>query len=314
MVVHWHVLPQPSLSSSTTTSRSSSSSDNNNNNSQQWPMPREMHSTTIYKNIMLISGGRNTTGEILNDCWILILSSSLSSLLIENDSTTATNDTTNSNNVQAGEQIISTIPSISSLQTIFQLSWKKLEDISLPVPLCSHASYLQYGPSSPTNSNSSSSSDSSNCNSSSIVRLVIVGGITNDGLENHIYHIDLMISNPMTDATTDATYHSITKLSADADWIEMSVISTPAASFAIRFGHTIIPLSISFIQHYFMQIPSYKKAILKTISRTYQEQLLLPATEESIESNYNHHTTNIAALLFGGVDAEQDYGDLWFIV
>lgn len=41
--------------------------------SSSGPSPREMHSTTVFNNMLVISGGRDSSGEVLSDCWSLHL-------------------------------------------------------------------------------------------------------------------------------------------------------------------------------------------------------------------------------------------------
>jgi len=241
-----------------------------------------MQSTTVTKNRMLITGGRNELGEMLSDLWMLQI-------------------------FQKEED------------TPLQPIWTPLTTFSLPLPTCAHSALLLLHPIPQTIPSSSSSSPTALTSSSSDYRLVLYGGFTSQGIASDILVLPWsLLIQPEEEATTNnnawqhipiASIVSTTHQQNNQNGHQSSPNQLQG-----RFGQVMTSLSRESMSH-LLSNPRYVPLFQRGLSST--PAVVTEGTGEG-EGNHSNNNSTISnnssmALLFGGVNVEQDFADLWIL-
>lgn len=238
-----------------------------------------MQSFCSLGNKLIVSGGRDIDGNILNDTWILTATYTAAAAAI----TAATTTTTES---PASPSVTSAVsPSVGS----FTLRWEKSGSLQLPKPSCAHTSFLQ-----------SVGED---------ILFHIIGGFSYDGLAGYIHSCSISM-----DTTTGMMQRA-------GNW----TTKTMSGKVATRFGHCLTALPRSFLSALTQtdtklsrRIPASIKAKMVSV----EQATVAQATETTETSSSSTAPTGtrvdsnaaVAAIVFGGVDIEADFNDLWVLI
>lgn len=200
---------------------------------------------------MIISGGRDDSGNILAETWVLRV---------------------------CLESVDDTGPRISAV-------WAQNEALALPKPACAHTSFLQQA-----NASGSSSGEGR------VLSYIALGGFSYDGLAGYVHRVLLRMG-----------MEDLEIINADERWTTTKLSS----SVALRFGHCITPISSSFANALAEDVklrPLLSSKAIQTLSAGFS------SSSADIISTTTSWGGGRAALVFGGVNAEEDFNDLWMII
>lgn len=217
------------------------------------PNAVEMHSTCVFKNRLLISGGRDIDGNILADTWILTV-----------DSIPLQTASTESASLDVSPEL--------STESQVRLRWAKVDSLQLPKPSCSHTTFLQF--------------------IGDEILYHSIGGFSYDGLAGYVHSCTIEVDRVSNDLTCLKKWRT-RKLSAKV---------------ANRFGHCISPLPRTFIPALVETDTTIVSKVPTSIKNKLRE---CQSSEEPVE---NPSRLAIAAVIFGGVDVENDFNDLWIVI
>jgi hypothetical protein len=159
-----------------------------------------------------------------------------------------------------------------------RLNWKNAQSLQLPSAACAHTSFIQ-------------------CVDEKLL-FFSIGGFSYDGLAGYVHSCELELEND-----------NIARLGS---W----TTQTLNGKVATRFGHCLTSLPKSF----FSCLAVDDKRISKKLSSSAKSRLMANSSSSSAsESSEGSSSTSsglgsVAALIFGGVDIENDYNDLWLVV
>jgi hypothetical protein len=248
--------------------------------SSDYPPSREMHSfaRSPDRSMMIITGGRNEENPLLNDVWCL--------------SVTSTSEGTNHHTSSFPSSSFSSSLSVSSPVL---LKWQKVQGGSLPCGLCSHSSSVVMRRRATNNNNSTKD----------IILpfdefyLMIVGGLNEKGVSSDLHYAKLHFSDELS-SSSSSSYHELVSLS---NWNRFSLNSTVGC----RFGQSLCPVSLSFLSHLFSN--ERYRPILSSKSLSFTSKF-----EQYEKDKEEWSSVCCGSLLFGGVNIENDFADLWLIL
>ena len=264
------------------------------------PGAREMHGTCSIDGAMLISGGRNDRG-LLSDVWIL----------------------QSNNGIDSSETIAALGPSdgyAGHSSDRLPLVWRRCPDLELSRGLCSHGASIIAMPhevvdsvistyTSPSvNMNSNDLSDIANRNNVTVPKhdryaLVVTGGFSGDGISDTVMVISLR-----DDLGTSPA--AIVSASNSCQWTSINL----DIRLEGRFGSAVCCLS----RHTCHQLVNNSK-YAPVFNAAFKSKVDDPVIEStSIERDATRgkwsDSSPVAALIFGGVCIEKDFGDLHLLL
>lgn len=167
------------------------------------------------------------------------------------------------------------------------LSWRKSDYLTLSIPRCSHTSAI-------TVSLSKLSPEETN------LRIVLFGGFTPNGISTDISVKKFDKSHLFVDETQDID-----------PWI--SIPSNP--TIPERFGHTMCTISSNVIKN-LLKNTIYKPIFLSSPLPDKLSNLsnYVEANKETVDDiQKKAYRKNAGILIFGGVNIESDFGDIWLL-
>ena len=288
--VQWELLKIPS----TTTVFTGSAMDDSQ------PGAREMHGTCSIDGAMLISGGRSDRG-LLSDVWIL----------------------QSNNDIDSSETIAALEPSdgypVHSSDRL-PLLWRRCSDLELSSGLCSHGASIIAMPREVDSLISANSSPSVNSNDLSDIAdgnkdtvpkhdryaFVVTGGFSGDGISDTVMVINLhsdLTGSRASSAEVGSAINSCQWTSIDLD-----------ARLEGRFGSAVCCLSRRTC-HQLVNNPKYASVFNAALkSRINVSILESTSIERDATRGKWSDSSPVAALIFGGVCIEKDFGDLHLLL
>lgn len=168
------------------------------------------------------------------------------------------------------------------------LTWEKWDSAALMNPRCAHVSCFV------------STLDSL---SSISWKLCIFGGFSNNGVSSEVLSFPLEYDHSIKSVT----------ISTGSRWQTASFSNGPKG----RFGHSLCPLSHEYLINLWRN-PKYRPLIERSnlgskISLMETVRSSSSTHDEQFQIKLNAGVNGGAAFLFGGVDAEEDYADIWLL-
>lgn len=262
------------------------------------PGAREMHGTCSIDGAMLISGGRNDRG-LLSDVWIL----------------------QSNNDVDSSEMIAALEPSdgyAGHSSDRMPLLWRRCSDLELSRGLCSHGASILAMPHEvdsviSTNTspsvNSTDLSDIVDGNNDTVPKhdryaLVVTGGFSGDGISDTVMVIDLRGDLTRSRASPAVVANRCQWTSLDLD-----------ARLEGRFGSAVCCLSRRTCQQ-LVNNPKYTPVFNATLKSRFDESVIIESTSIECDATRGRWSDSspVAALIFGGVCIEKDFGDLHLLL
>ena len=186
----------------------------------------------------------------------------------------------------------------ASLPSVYsnQLSWTMLDNLTLPVGRCAHAAAVSEGD------------------------VFVCGGFSEGGISDVV--LKRALSPPLTPAlhtgsasvsksSDSKASHSIDEKEGEsrgAVWcpitLEIATAKPPAmpATIAGRFGHAMCAVSDPLLGH-----------IQRTVQSSSSKQNSHQQEARKEDANKLNPASQSALLIFGGVSAERDFGDMWLV-
>lgn len=256
----------------------------NPHNCRYGPSAREMHGTSSIQGRMFISGGRNEDG-LLSDVWELTVTTVSAT---EVDVTNATDQNINPVDCNSSPNILTSTSvsssSSSSSSSHHQLEWIRRNDLTLPAGRCAHgATAIYYNMPLPLNDTNTTADTSSNSSSSSMM-MVLIGGFV--GSAKGCFVSDELLATPLTLSSSSTTV---------CNW--RSLACRPK-TFAKRFGLSACAITLNTMDH---------------LATKYNLKIKNQIIAKKNNSATVQHTAT-AVLMFGGVNEEQDFGDIWLLL
>jgi hypothetical protein len=262
------------------------------------PGAREMHGTCSVDGAMLISGGRNDRG-LLSDVWIL----------------------QSNNNIDLSETIASSDGYPGHSSDRLPLLWRRCSDLELSSGLCSHGASIIAMPrevdsiiitdSSPSVYNNDLS-DTADGNKDTVPQhdryaFVVTGGFSGDGISDTV-----MVINLHSDLTGSR--------SAIGDEVGSAINSCQWTSIDLyvrlegRFGSAVCCLSRRTC-HQLVNNPKYASVFNAALKSRVNEPIIESTSieREATRGKWSD-SSPVAALIFGGVCIEKDFGDLHLLL
>lgn len=302
-----------------------------------YPVGREMHSSCMLPDgSLLVCGGRDAQGTILADAWQLVVTTGS-----ETDTSTDINvdevaGFANAYIVDATDstpgRLITIIDATGSTFTPpptattnasnaaridgVSLRWIKRIDLKLPFPRCSHgAAVVSQTELSPLQSSEGSSTSSKH------VYLCIYGGFTGTAINKTLSTLLLeSCTTTTTSITTTVTTSSTTTSSSSIDTVILNdaLINIKDGTISTSTAHTSEPITTSTTE---------TSTTIDSITAVWKEEVL--SQEIGARFGFSMCTSPIwiqpsgaataenrncdGLLLFGGVDADNAYCDIWYL-